>query len=89
MARRGRPAVLPLEAKEDMKTILALGLLALLAVPASASGVTIGINDTYVDVQDDSGASVWQETNGLPDLQKTPTCDENGENCIPPDSQQL
>jgi hypothetical protein len=72
-----------------MKAILALGLLVLLAVPASANGVTIGINDNYVDVNDSDGASVWQETNGLPDLQKTPTCDENGENCIPPDTQQL
>ncbi len=72
-----------------LKMIVAIGMISLLAVPASASGVTIGINGTYVDAQSDSGASVWQESNGLPDLQKTPTCDENGENCIPPDTQEL
>ena len=74
-----------------MKTILAIGILSLFAVPALANEITVGVNDSYIDVDDSSGsgASVWQETNGLPNLQKTPTCDENGENCIPADTQEF
>jgi hypothetical protein len=69
-----------------MKLFLVIALAALLAVPAASAGVTVGINDTYVDVDDSGTASLWSESNGKAGLQKSETCDADGR-CTPADTQ--
>lgn len=75
-----------------MKTIALAAALALVAVAVPASADPVAVASYYVDVTD-SGAQLWEESNGLETLQKeiTAGADEilGTEDDVPADTQHL